>query len=266
MNRIDNRDKVTRAWQRIHAGHPEIHTITNPRFLSRMKHRDFTKAVLAACNLDRGSAVLEAGCGSGRDILYFSFLGHQCSAVDISNSPLEKLMKAKKELALDNFGQPVQLDVRQADIFQLPYADSIFDIVFNSGVIEHYVEETRCTLLKELSRVVKPGGFLTLLFPNKDHILEKYWRRIIGAWTDYDTYDIAEQPLGEAFVSGFRHLGLDVVLYDRIDCYDTISHYPNWLLLRLIAYTATTCLPRPPRGLRKRFGTRSIVIARKTSN
>jgi len=111
--------------------------------------------------------------------------------------------------------------------------------------------------------VTKAGGFIAIVFPNKDHILERYWSRLITRWTDFDSYDIPEQHLGDSFIADLSSTGISTVLFDWIDCYDTISHFPSWLPLRLAAYVATACLPRPPRRLRRWISTRAIVIATK---
>jgi SAM-dependent methyltransferase len=230
-----------------------------------MKHRDFAKVVHATCKIEPGSSILEAGCGSGRDSLYFSYLGHYCTAVDIENSPLEKLKRARTDLGTDIFGKSLHLAAVRADIFKLPFPDASYDFVFNSGVVEHYDDPTRLQLLSEMARITRPGGYVAVVFPNKDHLLEKYWSRLISAWTDFDSYEIPEQPLGSSLVSSLPNIGLASVKMDWIDCYDTISHYPSWLPLRAIAYLATMFLPRPPYSLRQKIGTRIIVIARKES-
>jgi SAM-dependent methyltransferase len=256
-------EKVTTAWHRIHAEHPEIYHIANPGHISRMKRRDFTKIVDTTCNLEAGAAVLEAGCGSGRDSLFFSYLGHHCTAIDINISPLEKLKRARATLSTNCIGNPLQLSLECGDIFQLPYRDNTFDFVFNSGVVEHYDEPTRLRLIAEMVRVTRPGRCVSVVFPNKDHVLDKFWSSLIRTWTDFDSYDIPEQPLGSAFVYSLRNVGLDVLLFDWIDCYDTFSHFPGWLPLRAVSYIAASFLPRPPRGMRRRTGTRAVIVATK---
>lgn len=257
---VGSYEHVTGAWNRIHSDHPEIHRIASPKLISRMRHRDFPKIVLATCNLPRNAAILEAGCGSGRDSLYFSSLGYRCTAVDIHPSPLEKLARARDRL---HTSQQLQLAIERADIFHLPFQENTFDLVFNSGVVEHYNETTRGHLLTEMARVTRSSGFIAVAFPNKAHLFEGYWRTLAKAFTDFDSYEIPEQELGDDLGNTMNEVGLEVCLRDWIDCYDTISRFPSWLPLKAVAYAATVVLPRPPLRLRRRCGIRALVIARK---
>ncbi len=258
--------RVTAAWAKIHQSHPGIHRISLPRRIGRMRRRDFARIIRRVCGLVEGSSVLEAGCGSGRDSLYFSYIGCRCVAVDINESPLAKLQSARELLRLSDSGKPLDLAVERADIFQLPYPPNSFDLVFNSGVIEHYDQPTRARLIGELSRVTKPGGFVALVFPNKGHILNGYWTLLIRLFSDFESYDIPENDLREVIAGELGSAGLETVLYDWLDCYDTISHFPGWWPLRALAYGLTLLFPRPPAALRRKLGTRVVVVGRKRND
>ncbi len=166
-------------------------------------------------------------------------------------------------LPSDRFGAPLHLNILAGDIFALPFAEGTFDAVFNSGVVEHYDKATRFHLLAELRRVTKQQGFVVLVFPNKKHVLRLWWDWLIATFSDFSRYDLPEQDLSASLVQEVSELELDVQLLDWIDCYDTLSHFPNWLPLRLIAFAATVLFPRPPGVLRKHFGTRTMLVARK---
>jgi SAM-dependent methyltransferase len=96
--------------------------------------------------------VLDLGCGNGRlleilkdkDIDYFG--------VDIS----EKLIEiAKKRYPGANF--------QVADVLNLPFANNFFDKVFAIRIFHHIPsQKLRLQFLKEVRRVLKPGGFLVL--------------------------------------------------------------------------------------------------------
>lgn len=57
-------------------------------------------------------------------------------------------------------GLPSNCTFQTADLLQLPFADSSFDVVFTSQVLVHIPDAVGA--LRELRRVVKPGGFVAL--------------------------------------------------------------------------------------------------------
>jgi SAM-dependent methyltransferase len=260
---VPDRTRVREAWHHIHRRHPAAYRIAFPGQIGRLKYRDFPRLLLRTCRLAPDARILEAGCGSGRDSLFFSSCGFRCVAADADVTPLHALLDARAALRVRRGNKVLSLDVLAADIFSLPFSDQAFDLVFSSGVIEHFDTPTRAALLAEMQRVTRHGGFVVLLFPNTDHLLYSWWRRLISRFTDFDRYNIPELPIGATIATEVASQGLDLVLCDWIDCSDTLSHYPSWLPLRILAFAATTVLPRPPRRLRRTLGTRTLVIARK---
>ncbi|HET6274069.1 MAG TPA: class I SAM-dependent methyltransferase [Bacteroidota bacterium] len=224
-----------------------------------MKHRDLVRIITKVCSLQPGSRILETGCGSGRDILYFAASGYACTAVDINVAWLTQLERAKRVM-----DRNITLETLGADFFSLPFADETFDLVFNSGVIEHYEQLTRGAVLAEMMRVTRKGGYVCCAFPNKEHVLESVWETMIGCTSDHDKYDIPEQNITPSILTEFHSVGLGPVLIDWIDCYDTISRYPSWLPLRTISFAANALLPRIPKRFRRKLGTRVLVVAQRT--
>jgi SAM-dependent methyltransferase len=104
------------------------------------------------CNrlkLEKGSQILEIGCGRGELINAFHELDMQCSAVD-------------REL----YPNIPSLYYRSVDMLkdQLPFADNMFDLVYHKSLIEHLIDPDN--LLLETLRVLKPGGICVILTPN----------------------------------------------------------------------------------------------------
>ncbi|MGE0451348.1 MAG: methyltransferase domain-containing protein [Vicinamibacterales bacterium] len=54
--------------------------------------------------------------------------------------------------------QKVDLDLRVADVYALPFADATFDVVHAHQVLQHLTDPVRA--LSEMRRVLKPGGVL----------------------------------------------------------------------------------------------------------
>jgi 2-polyprenyl-3-methyl-5-hydroxy-6-metoxy-1,4-benzoquinol methylase len=80
-----------------------------------------------------------------------------------------------------SFHEYAGLDYRQlTDIVATPYTSSTFDVVIGSGVLEHVAMDYES--LKELHRILKPGGVLIITYlPNwlsaKEWVRRVVWKR-----------------------------------------------------------------------------------------
>lgn len=99
--------------------------------------------------------ILDAGCGDGR---YSKFLLRKADSDAFLTSfdySLGMLIRANKRLKSDRVSQVA------ADITRLPYADRSFDAIICGWVLEHLPDPAPG--LRELSRVLEPGGKLLLM-------------------------------------------------------------------------------------------------------
>ena len=103
----------------------------------------------------KGAKLLHAGCGSGGvdKSLHRDF---KISAVDIS----------PEALAIYKGNNPTADDVRQADIFDLPFEAGTFDGVYNLGVVEHFEGDQLKKIFDQFHRVLKPGGKFVAFWPH----------------------------------------------------------------------------------------------------
>ena len=104
---------------------------------------------------------LDSGCGPGRHALYFAKSGFLVTALDQSPEALDNLKQVSAERAL-------RLNIVQGDIFHMPFADNSFDCLLDYNVSYHTDTAGYFAALKELKRVLRPGGeaYLTLLSQN----------------------------------------------------------------------------------------------------
>jgi SAM-dependent methyltransferase len=114
-------------------------------------------AAVAELGLRHGDAVMDAGCGTGRALPALrEAVGPDglVLGVDLTAEMLGAAVRAGR----DALGQ-----LLLADVAGLPLRDGSLDVVFGAGLITHlpHPEEN----LRELARVVRPGGRLALFHP-----------------------------------------------------------------------------------------------------
>ena len=109
--------------------------------------------------ITRGSSVLECGCAPAQWLAYFS-KEYNCKVWGIDNSKIGlELSKRNLEMqGIENFG------LIEGDVRHIPLPDAVFDVVFSTGLLEHF--STPIKIVKELVRVLKPGGLLIVRIPN----------------------------------------------------------------------------------------------------
>lgn len=103
-----------------------------------------------------GLVALEYGCGPGRNIVKFSNRFLRIDGIDISNVNIEK---AKLNVKANGIKEP-NLYVTTGDNLSA-IADGVYDVVFAVICFQHIcVHEIRFNILKDIHRVLKPGGKL----------------------------------------------------------------------------------------------------------
>lgn len=115
------------------------------------------RAAVAELSLPPGSAVLDAGCGTGRALPALRDAVGPSGVVlgaDLTPAMLEAATRAGR----DHDGQ-----LLLADVARLPLRARSLDAVFGAGLIAHLPDPAEN--LKELWRVVRPGGLLALFHP-----------------------------------------------------------------------------------------------------
>lgn len=101
-----------------------------------------------------GAHLLHAGCGSGGVDVEV----HDCARITALDFSSEGVRTYRQN-------HPGFTHLTRADIFALPFADGSFDGIFNLGVMEHFTEDEILVALKEMHRVLIPGGHVILFWP-----------------------------------------------------------------------------------------------------
>ncbi|MER6633560.1 class I SAM-dependent methyltransferase [Streptomyces sp. NPDC000987] len=114
-------------------------------------------AAVAALELPEGSRVLDAGCGTGRALPPLrAAVGPSGVVVGADLTPA--MLRAAVRAGRDRDGR-----LLLADVTALPLRSESLDAVFAAGLIAHLPDPARN--LRELFRVLRPGGTLALFHP-----------------------------------------------------------------------------------------------------
>ncbi len=118
--------------------------------------RQIALRTLALLGLRPGMQVLEVGCGTGVFLpLLADAVAPAGSVVGIDHST-PFLKEAEHRVANSRFASRVRL--QQADAYHLPFVDASFDAAHCEHVLEHLEDPN--AVLREMRRVVKPGGWI----------------------------------------------------------------------------------------------------------
>jgi SAM-dependent methyltransferase len=98
-----------------------------------------------------GHKLLDIGCGRGEFLRGFINCGVQGFGVD-------------RSLAAQKYCPQAELRTADLETSALPFDDNTFDVVYSKSVIEHFYYPEK--LVKEIYRVLKPGGLVITLSPD----------------------------------------------------------------------------------------------------
>jgi ubiquinone/menaquinone biosynthesis C-methylase UbiE len=107
-----------------------------------------------------GKKVLEVGFGAGTDFVQWLRAGAIVSGVDLTPEALDNVRHR-----IDVYQLPAPEKIMVADAEHLPFAPDSFDLGYSFGVLHHTPDTLGA--LRELVRVVKPGGEIKVMLYNR---------------------------------------------------------------------------------------------------
>jgi len=151
-------------------------------------HQRLLKAYVLAPQFVSGK-LLEVGCGEGRGIDWLLPAINHYTAIDKIEPVIEGL-KMKYPQGVFHSGNIPPLSV---------FADNSFDSIVSFQVIEH-IEDDKL-FLKEIHRVLKPGGLALLTTPNRPLSLSRNpWH--VREYTAVELTQLAQQFFSEVTMKG----------------------------------------------------------------
>jgi SAM-dependent methyltransferase len=112
--------------------------------------RKVLDGAIAALGLPASARILDAGCGSGRNMVELARFG-TVTGVELSDTSVA-LARAREAG-----------EVIEGSVLEMPFAEDSFDLAVSLDVIEHLEDDLGA--LRELRRTVAPGGQLLVTVP-----------------------------------------------------------------------------------------------------
>ncbi|MDW5549737.1 class I SAM-dependent methyltransferase [Methanosarcina sp.] len=155
-----------------------FYAFSPPAFMGFLLDSDFRKKLqppdklIKRSGIKEGMRILEVGCGSGA---FTIFAARVCGikgevyALDIQP---RMLMQLKKKLSRPENRDIKNIKLVEGDAYKLPFNDNSFDVVYTVTVLQELPDQNRA--LKEMKRVLKPGGILAVseFLPDPDYPLK----------------------------------------------------------------------------------------------
>jgi 2-polyprenyl-3-methyl-5-hydroxy-6-metoxy-1,4-benzoquinol methylase len=230
-----------------------------PQPRARKEIHPVAQNLIAELGPATGKKALDAPLGPGAMAFHLYTLGYNVTGADID--------------LRQSAGLPGEINRCQCNLNAvLPLPGARFDLVTCLEGIEHV--ENHFLLLRELSRVLKPGGHLIISTPNICSLEERLKFVLNGTFYHYITRNDIEQ-----FGSGFDHQNLinylelrqildwngfqvQRVLRDAVKWKQNVLLFPIWLLLKL--YLAIQSQKRQAKYLLVETGSRPVLLGGNT--
>lgn len=151
-----------------------------------------------------GGTVLEIGCGNGAGA---KTIKKYFSPKKIIASDLDpRMISCAKRYVHDT-----SIIFEVADAAKLPYKNNSFDAVFDYLAIHHIPAPEWQKSLKEIERVLKPGG-LVFIWDTAIELFNTLWGRVLRIFTDHPYESMYTE---KEFNSHLKKLGLKTLKEDK---------------------------------------------------
>ena len=156
------------------------------------------EGAIGLADVEPGAEVLDCPCGFARHSAVLAKLGYRMTGVDRS---AVQLAEARRRLGSAEWPR-----LSRADYRELPFEDASFDAALNLFTSLGYLDrDGDVTVLRELRRVLRPGGRLVLETMHRDRLARVYTPRAWDPLPDGSTF-VQERQLRPGRGDGREHL------------------------------------------------------------
>jgi len=177
-------------------------------------------------HLRPGQRLLDAGCGR-----YLTFSKDLSGIAHVVGIDLESTLETR------NDAQPFGV---RGDIGHLPFPPATFDMIISRSVIEHLEDPPQ--VFREFERVLRPGGKVVLITPNKYDYVSliaaitpyRFHRTLVSRIFQVSEDDVFPTLYRANTLSAIRKALTGAGLVERE--LDTINHYPAYLMFSPVLF------------------------------
>ena len=112
---------------------------------------DFLEKLITLRPARPGMAVLDIGCGEGKDAVYMAQRGYTVTAFDLTESGIRKTLRLAGERGVKNIHAYVD-DINDFE------TDGQFDIIYSTGTIQYLKAENIAGFFEKVKRITRPNG------------------------------------------------------------------------------------------------------------
>ena len=142
--------------------------------------------------------VLEIGCGMGTMAMLWAQHGVQVTAIDLNS---EAVQQTRRRFEL--FG--LKGTIEEGDATALQFENDYFDYVYSWGVLHHSPNSD--ISVREMIRVLKPGGMFGLMMYHRRSLLHWYWTHYIEGFLHYEHRFLGTLELTSRYGDGYAQEG-----------------------------------------------------------
>ncbi|MFH1391868.1 MAG: class I SAM-dependent methyltransferase [Candidatus Diapherotrites archaeon] len=128
--------------------------------------------------INNGQKVLDVGCGLGLTGEYLTKKGFSVTGIELDTALAERV---------NNY---ISYEIQNKNAAHLEYEDNSFDSAIFMYVFHHIPIQKHSEVLKEIERVLKPGGKMIMIEPDPNSKFDLIWDKIFFADNFYHYFDV----------------------------------------------------------------------------